>query len=191
VSTSARVGVQLIAIAGLLGLAAPGTAWGQERAWVGGEVRIEQRTGPSTRHRILGFVRTGDQITVLERKEGWTRVRRQDGQEGWIPAGYLSPEPPARVRVPTLEEKIADLEERLEKSERETGELRGANDRLTVDDEEQAAEILRLTEENLDLRAGERWPYLITGAASLGAGMLVGALVQRMAARRPQPRIRF
>ena len=48
----------------------------------------------------------------------------------------------------------------------------------------------RLSEENRDLRAGERWPYLVTGAGILGIGLAVGLLV-RGGTRRSSSRIRF
>jgi hypothetical protein len=48
----------------------------------------------------------------------------------------------------------------------------------------------RLKDENRDLRAGERWPYLVTGAAILGIGFVLGRILFRGGSRRSYSRIR-
>lgn len=180
------------AAAGLLGIwLASGTGVAAaEQAWVGGEVRLNLRAGPGTQYRILDVAQTGDAVTILERGEGWTKVSGTDGKEGWIPAGYLSSEPPAQVRLARLTQELEELRSRVEKLTREAAELRAQNQELTARDEEQRASIRELTEENLHLKAGERWPYLIAGASILAGGMLLGALLRASSGRR-QPRIRF
>jgi hypothetical protein len=94
---------------------------------------------------------------------------------------------------------------RLEKTLSETAEFRGqftsltdrvkeletTNAELTSADTEQNATIESLTRENLELKAGARWPEWITGAGILCAGMLMGAIIQSMNGRRSRPRIRL
>jgi uncharacterized protein YgiM (DUF1202 family) len=71
-----------------------------ERAWVRGDVRLNIRTGAGTQFRIVGGAGTGDPVTILQRSDKWTKIRMDDGREGWIPIGYLQPEPPPnRARV--------------------------------------------------------------------------------------------
>jgi uncharacterized protein YgiM (DUF1202 family) len=71
----------------------------RDRATVtGDDVRL--RSGPSLQHRILGFVNSGDAVTVLERgadpadvggrKDYWYRVRADGvGMEGWMFGRFL------------------------------------------------------------------------------------------------------
>jgi uncharacterized protein YgiM (DUF1202 family) len=158
-----------------------------ETAWVGGEVRLNLRAGPGTKYRILRVAKTGDSVNVMERGDGWTKVSTPDGQEGWIPAGYLANQPPARVRLIRLESDLQELRHRLDAAV----QLREVNERLTARDDEQQEKIQELSGENLDLKAGERWPYLIAGASILAGGMLVGAILYASSTRRRQPRIRF
>ena len=62
---------------------------------------------------------------------------------------------------------------------------------LSTRDESQRTEIQTLTRENMELKAGARWPEWITGACILAAGMLMGAILQSISARRSRPRIRL
>lgn len=162
-----------------------------ERAWVKDEVLINLRTGAGTDYRILGALRTGDAVEVLSRGDGWTRVKPDGEPEGWIPEGFLQSEPPARLALARTESEARDLRERVAALEETSAKLQGENQEIAARDEEQRAEITRLTRENLELRAGARWPEWITGAGIVAAGMALGAIIQRSSGRRRSPRIRL
>jgi hypothetical protein len=51
--------------------------------------------------------------------------------------------------------------------------------------------IKKLTVDNLELRAGARYPEWITGASILAAGMALGAMLHRSSGRRTPKRIRL
>lgn len=174
---------------GLLLAASAGLA--QERAWIGGEVRLNLRTGPGTEYRILGFAQTGDAASVLERTDEWTKVRLENGKEGWIPLGYLKTEPPAQQRLSEVESLAESLQARLATSQEEATGLRQKNEALAVEDVEQQAKLRTLSMENMELKAGARWPEWITGAAILAVGMLLGAIWHRSSTRRQSSRIRL
>jgi SH3 domain protein len=169
-------------------VALPATA---ESAWVRGEVRLNLRSGPGNQYRILGVVKTGDPLQVMQRGENWTQIRTAAGEEGWIPGGYLDAQPPPTLRLEELEVEVANLRDALEKAETETSTLRHQSDELTSNDSEQVTEIERLTKENYRLRAGERWAEWITGALVLSTGMALGALLSRISSRRHRQRLRL
>ncbi len=163
-----------------------------ESGWVRGEINLNVRSGPGTQFRILGGVTTGDGLTILERGEGWTKVRMEDETEGWIPVGYLEPEPPPTVRLERLEGEVVSLREKLENSTAEGATLRTANTTLTESDGTQRTEIERLILDNTKLRAGARYPELIAGACILAAGMILGAMLHKSSSsKRPASRIRL
>ena len=134
--------------------------------------------------------KTGDAVIVLERRGDWTRIEVGE-TAGWIP-GFVSrcfaAAAPSTSRcskrrspsfrrnsTPRSARRAAD-KERLEQ--------------LAVTDAERETAMRRMSEENRDLRAGERWPYLVTGAGILGIGLAVGLLL-RGGTRRSSSRIRF
>jgi uncharacterized protein YgiM (DUF1202 family) len=142
-------------------------------------------------YRIVGVLQTGDVVQILSRGDGWTEVRPETMEKGWIPEGYLQPAPPARVALAEHEVKSAELEKRLATvTESESG-LRTAYEEVSSRDAKQQAEITRLTRENLELRAGARWPEWITGAGIVLVGMVLGAIVARSSGRRRQQRIKL
>ncbi len=55
---------------------------------------------------VVRNLETGTALDVLERFENTVHVRDRQGTEGWIDARYLSPEPPARLRVRELEDRV-------------------------------------------------------------------------------------
>ncbi len=88
---SARSGSRVLAILGtLMLLATPSLA---ERSWVKDELVLNLRSGPGNEFRILGVIKTGDEIDVLERASEWTQVEVDRFGRGWIPNGYLQADP--------------------------------------------------------------------------------------------------
>ena len=171
--------------AGLLLAAAAASA---EQAWIKAELTLNLRTGPGTQYRILDAVKSGDLVTILERAESWTHVRLAEGKDGWIPAGY---QPPPTLRLVQLEEEVVELRGQLETVTADREQLRSSNESLASNDDEQATRIAELTQENMRLTAGQRWPEWITGGAMVAIGMILGALWSRSAGRRSSPRIRL
>ncbi len=183
-----RTAVATFALAALL--SAPGEGFAQ-RAWVKDEVRLNLRTGPGTQYRILGVLATGDSVEILSRSDTWTQIRGKGGVEGWIPAGFLQPDAPAQILLERHQAETADMRARFEKLSAEVEELRGSNEELTGTEASQSAEVERLTRENLELRAGARWPHWIAGASIFFGGGLIGIIVHWSSARRQPRRIRL
>jgi SH3 domain protein len=162
---------------------------GAETGWVDDQVRLNLRTGPGNQYRILDSIETGDSVQILSRGDGWTEVNA-DGKTGWVPDGYLQAEPPAVVKLARIESEAAELRTRSKQLGEDAEKLRSEHEQLATRESEQRAELERLTRDNLELRAGARWPEWIAGACILAVGMALGALL-RGSARRQTPRIRL
>ncbi len=160
-----------------------------EQAWVRGEVRVNFRASASPNGVPVGVAKTGDQVGVYERRGDWARIQFGDST-GWLPSSVLDPQPPPLEHVAQLEVQLAALQAKLDAATVHATEQSARVDQLTAADTERAEAMRRLSEENRDLRAGERWPYLITGAGILGIGLAVGLLL-RGGTRRSSSRIRF
>ena len=174
-------------ICALLG-AAPSQA---DRVWVKDEVHLQLRTGAGNQFRITGRIKTGDTVEIITRAEGWTQVQTAEGVKGWVPAGFLQPEPPARIALEKIESSAKELRDEVARLSGETAELQTTNEELAGRDGGQRSEIDRLTRENYELRAGARWPEWITGAGIVLVGMALGAVLSRSSGRRRQQRIRL
>jgi uncharacterized protein YgiM (DUF1202 family) len=160
-----------------------------EQAWVRGEMRTNFRANPTPTSAPMGVVKTGDQVGVFERRGDWARILVGD-LIGWIPTSYLDTTPPPHEHLAMLEAQVADLQTKLDAATREASESKARIEQLAATDSEREAAMRSMSEENRDLRAGERWPYLVTGAGILGIGLAVGLLL-RGGSRRSSSRIRF
>ncbi len=162
-----------------------------EPAWVRGELKLNFRATPSPTATAMGIVATGDQVLVLERKGAWARIRVASGESGWLPESALMAEAPPVERVAQLERELASVREELAVAQSELETRARRDEELQARSEERERLFEQLEEENRDLRAGERWPYLITGASLLGAGLTAGFLLRGGPSRRGGGRIRF
>lgn len=52
-------------------------------------IEIGLRSGTGLEYRILGRVRTGDRVEVLQSERNWSKVRLTDGTVGWINTSFL------------------------------------------------------------------------------------------------------
>ena len=183
-----RLKAGVLVVAALLTLAGAAHA---QRVWVKDEVRLNVRTGPGTQFRILGSLMTGDSVEIVSRGDGWTQVRGKAGLEGWIPEGFLQAEAPAKILLERHQADTTSMRQRFETLDTEVTDLRAKNEELSALKTEQASEVERLRSENLELRAGARWPHWIAGASILFAGGLIGVIVHWSSSRRTPRRIRL
>jgi SH3 domain protein len=174
-------------------LALVAVAAAAETAWVKDELRLNLRTGPGSEYRIKGFIKTGDSVTVLARREGWVQVRTPSSElgDGWIEDGFLSEEPPAAMRLDRMKTETSEARGQFGTLTERVKQLETENGKLSEADTAQKEELETLTRDNMELRAGARWPEWITGACLLAVGMLMGAIVQSVNGRRARPRIRL
>jgi len=162
-----------------------------EAAWVKDEVHLQLRTGAGNSYRIVGRIKTGDSVSIVNRTEGWTEVRTDTGKAGWVPAGFLQADPPARIALARLEAATAAHRSELDHLTEQSATLRASNEEISGHDEDQRSQIDQLTRENYELRAGARWPEWITGAGIVFAGMILGWILSRSSGRRRGQRIRL
>lgn len=149
--------------------------------YVRDQIRINMRVQPGTEYRILRVLQSGDQVAKLSEKPNWVRIRTQDGEEGWVPTGYLTPQVPASVTLPGAKAKLARaldqvgiLDSKLQAQTEAITELETLRERNAL-----------LETENLQLSGAATWRNLGAGAAIILVGMIIGALIPRgNAARR-------
>jgi len=167
----------LIALAPFLALAVPAAAQTQ---YVRDELRVNMRTGPGNQYRITRVLVSGDAVTHLAENDGWVQIRAADGEEGWVPSGYVGAATPASVSLPRAEAKLAQAQARVEELE---GRLGSQTDAIT-ELETLRARNLELETENIQLVGSARWKSLGIGALIAAAGVALGAMWPRGGASR-------
>ena len=82
----------------LLALLFSGASVAQNIQYISDKQYVPLRSGSSNEHRIVRMVPTGAELTVLEERDGWSRVRLpgESGDEAWILTRFLRDDPPPR-----------------------------------------------------------------------------------------------
>lgn len=143
--------------------------------YVRDEIRVNMRTGPGNQFRILKVLVSGNPVTKLAENDKWVNVRTPDGEEGWVPVGYVMPKVPASVTLPRVEAKLAQTQSRIEELE---GLLGGQTDAIT-ELETLRARNLELETANDQLVGSARWRSMGMGALIALGGLIVGVLWPR------------
>ena len=149
--------------------AAPAVARAAE--FVRDEIRINMRTGPGSQFRILKVLVSGDSVTRLAENDSWVNVKTADGESGWVPAGYLTPEPPASVTLPRVEARLVQAQARIETLQEQLSTQAEAVAELDT----LRSRNLELENENIALGGSEGWKTLGMGALIALVGLGVGA----------------
>ena len=111
-----------------------------ETMYVTDVLKLTLRSGPSTEHKILAVVESGQQIELLEPGEDWSLVRIASGKEGYVLTRYLMPDPTHNVRLEQLQTKhkalmlqaatLLEENTRLKKEDRQLKSTLDGNDKV-------------------------------------------------------------
>jgi SH3 domain protein len=178
----------------LLALVLAWPAVAQERQqYISDVITLTLRDGPRNDATYLGTVKSGDRVTLLESlgPESFARIRTADGREGWVTARYLTNEPAARTVLDTVRSELTEARGRIRELESQLGkaqselekagpalELAGQNDQLR-----EQIEALQRSAQQAEQRFNEhkaRRRTMLTGAALVGAGILLGLILPWM-----------
>lgn len=110
---------------------------------------VPLRGGQSQEHRILHRgLRSGTPLELLEENEdtGYTRVRTEDGDVGWIQSQYLQDEPIAETQLQSARDTITELEASHQQALLRIQELESANEELAAVNEKLSARAEQLAE---------------------------------------------
>ena len=93
-----------------------GTAQADKR-YVSDSLVLTLREAPNSDGRILGTVRTGDPVEVLEESGRYLRVQTEAGEQGWVAEQYITAETPKPMIIAQLRDELDRLQERIRKYE--------------------------------------------------------------------------
>ena len=95
--------------------------------YINDNLRVGVRSEPSTRVAPFSVVVTGMRLEVLEQQAGYLKIRTNKGEVGWIKDIYVSDQPPAVLRIKTLETRHQALKQQMQKQEETIKILETAN----------------------------------------------------------------
>lgn len=153
------------------------TAIAADTVYINDMLRVGVRANPNSSEAPLAVLTSGTQVTVLERSDGYMRIRTTDGVEGWINDTYTTTETPPRQQLAQVTQERDQLKAELAKLKAggaDSAQLTAALNGLR----EQNA---KLRQANADLTArlqgdgGYAWLYYVVGLIALfGFGVFLG-----------------
>ena len=84
-----------------------------ETRFVSGIIVVNIRDSIEKQSKIIGTVKTGDQVELLEEGNNFSRVKTKDLIEGWVPSHYLHAEMPTAETIIKLKEELVILNSQL------------------------------------------------------------------------------
>lgn len=70
------------------------------------------RTGEGREHKVIGMVKDGDSVELLEEGSDYAMVRLKNGRQGWMLKRFLSVDPPLATVVGTLRSENEKMKQR-------------------------------------------------------------------------------
>jgi len=82
--------------------------------YVSDRLIIPVRDGKNKYDNVLGYIKTGTPVDVLEEKGRYSRIKTEDGLEGWVQSQYIISEKPKALIIEDLRNEINDLDKKNE-----------------------------------------------------------------------------
>ena len=105
----------------------PFPAWGQYKVYVTDYFEITCRGGPGTDFKIIRLLHSGDAVEFLSEAEGWTQVRLEGGEVGWVLSRYVMREKPLSLQAERLIKENAELKKDQTEYTQQVGQYRSEN----------------------------------------------------------------
>jgi SH3 domain protein len=167
---------------------------GKDR-WVSDTLSTYVRSGPTDGYRIVGTLKSGQKVELINTQGDYSQVRGSAGDNVWIPTADLQDVPGQTERLPQLTQKAADLSAQLKTIDDDSKtKVQGMQETLDsrkklVDELEARTKDLnaQLTDAQSELRATQAklgdennqvlMRYMVYGGSIAGAGLLLGLIL--------------
>lgn len=110
-----------------------------QSAWITDQLEVPVRSGESNEYRILRFLDSGSEVTIVSRNSatGYSLVRDANNRDGYVLSRYLEDEPTAAKRLADVQAQMRQVMDDAQNGAARIGQLRDQVETLT--DERNAA----------------------------------------------------
>ena len=117
--------------------------------YVTDRLEVTLRSGQTNEHRIVRMLTSGTPVEVLENDEagGYSRVRLQDGTEGWLLSRYMITQPVARDQLIQAEQVVAQLQAEVTRLKEQLSNVSGDHKSLEKEQQSIDAQNRKLQDE--------------------------------------------
>ncbi|MFV2004625.1 MAG: TIGR04211 family SH3 domain-containing protein [Gammaproteobacteria bacterium] len=95
-----------------------------QTAYVSDQLKIPLRSGASSGHRIIKFLRSGTRLTVVDTEGDYTEVEVSGGKSGWVLSADIMDIPSGRDRIVVVNKKLAESRSQVKELKSTVAELK-------------------------------------------------------------------
>ena len=115
---------------------------------------ITLRTGPGDSFKVLKALKTGTKLEFIEDNgEGYSLVRTESGDEGWVRNKYLVDEPVARLKLAAMQAKLDALKKENQELKQKNANSRKKTKELEKDRKRLVSSNIKLENQNKKLKS--------------------------------------
>ena len=100
-------------------------------------LRLTLRSEPGSGSEIVGVLKSGQSLEIVEENEQWAQVRLPEGKEGWVPIRFLTPEKTADLKLARLQQSFDTQKNELAAIRIEAAEVKKQNELLSKELDQQ------------------------------------------------------
>ncbi|MCW5206005.1 SH3 domain-containing protein [Desulfobulbus sp. F5] len=147
-----------------------------ENLFVSANIDVPVRRGAGEQYKIIKMVKVSDRAELIEEKNGWAKVRFQDGMDGWLPKLLLTPIAPPVEDIKKLRTENEQIQRKNSELSMELSALKehqdGEGDKLAACISEQNA----IKAERRAAEDAGKALWFLSGGGVLLLGWLLGRL---------------
>lgn len=87
-----------------------------QTVYVTDQLSLKLRETPASDGAVIVTLKSGDKLTLLEKRNGFSKVKTEEGKNGWVQSWYVSPEEPASYFLDKANQENEQLKQQLEKA---------------------------------------------------------------------------
>ena len=91
---------------------------------------ITLRTGQGTDNKIIAMIKSGDKIEIIEPGQEWTKIRTNNGKEGWVLTRLLTNQKPNKLILLELQNNYNELLQKFDNIAESNKKLYKGNNQL-------------------------------------------------------------
>jgi SH3 domain protein len=147
-----------MALGMVLGFALWGPLSWADTAYVTDSLRITLRTGPSVDNKIIGILKSGDVVEVLNTQDDWSYItlsQEEEGEKaGWVLSRYLMSREPWLMQAEAVKEENAMLRDRMALLESRLNEATRKEEMLSKERDEKVKDLEQIKGQYETLKEG-------------------------------------
>lgn len=84
--------------------------------YVSDQLTVSVRDGQNPSDTVLGYIKTATPVDIIEEKGDFSKIKTEDGLEGWVQTKYIVSEKPKAMIIEDLKNEIQKLNDKFESS---------------------------------------------------------------------------